>query len=171
MEAIDVVTTAFGGAHMWFDGTAADISAEQANHVPPGRGHPIGALMAHVLQCEDGMLAMFLMGTKPIWERDGWEAKVGLPMMIDLPADPAPTSSCDPTNLMEYGKAVFAQTDAYLASLTPADLDRQVDLTAAGLGKMSLAQFLLTMLLGNTYAHTGEISALKGIQGSKGYPF
>jgi hypothetical protein len=27
------------------------------------------------------------------------------------------------------------------------------------------------MLLGNAYAHTGEISALKGMLGSKGYPF
>lgn len=171
MEAVDTVKTAFGGAHMWFDGTAADISAEQANHVPPGSCHSIGEIMAHVLHCEDGMLTMFLMGTQPIWERDGWGAKLGAPMLIDLPAEPAPEWRCDPEKLREYGKAVFAQTDAYLASLSPADLDREIDLSAAGIGKMPLAGFLLTMLLGNTYAHTGEISALKGIQGSKGYPF
>jgi len=36
---------------------------------------------------------------------------------------------------------------------------------------MSMGTFLTTLLLGNTYAHMGEISALKGLLGSKGYPF
>lgn len=171
MESTGAVKKAFGGAHMWFDGTVADISTEQANLAPPGSAHPIGALMAHVLQCEDGMLTGVIMGKQSLWERGGWEAKVHLPMLIDLPADSRGAGRCDPGQLRDYGKAVFAQTDAYLASLTPADLEKEVDLSAAGLGKMLLADFLLTMLLGNTYAHTGEISALKGIQGAKGYPF
>ncbi len=171
MDAIDAVKTAFGGAHMWFDGTAGDVSGAQANYVPPGSSHSIGELMAHILHCEDGMLTSFLMGTQPIWEREGWGAKLGLTMLIDLPPEPAGSFKCDPGLLRDYGKEVFAQTDLYLAGLTPADLDREIDLTAAGMGKMPLASFLLTMLLGNTYAHTGEISVIKGLQGSKGYPF
>ena len=65
----------------------------------------------------------------------------------------------------------FAKTDAYLGSLTDADLERELDLTAMGFGKLSLGALLGTAVLANTFAHTGEISALKGIQGSKGYPF
>jgi hypothetical protein len=171
MDAIETVKTAFSGAHMWFNGTAGDITDEQANHIPPGRAQPIGELMAHILHCEDGMLSMFLLKQPTIWEREGWGAKTGLPLMIDMPPDPSRRRLVDAAALREYGQKAFAQTDAFLASLVPSNLDDEVDMTSAGLGKMSVGAFLLTMLLGNTYAHTGEISALKGLMGSKGYPF
>lgn len=171
MDSIEAVKTAFAGAHMWFDGTAEDISAEQANQSPPGVCHPIGALMAHIIQCEDIMLSTFVMGGKEtLWERE-WRAKLGVPLLVDFPAEPDRGVKYDPAALRDYGKAVFAQTDSYLASLTPTDLDRELNLTEAGMGKMPVAAFLLTLLVGNTYAHTGEISALKGVQGAKGYPF
>jgi hypothetical protein len=32
-------------------------------------------------------------------------------------------------------------------------------------------QVLITLLLLNAAAHTGEISAIKGVQGLQGYPF
>jgi hypothetical protein len=36
---------------------------------------------------------------------------------------------------------------------------------------MTVYDVLSNFLVGNTLAHTGEISALKGLQGAKGYPF
>lgn len=36
---------------------------------------------------------------------------------------------------------------------------------------MPLGQFLTGFVIANTYAHTGEIPALKGLQSAKGYPF
>jgi hypothetical protein len=39
------------------------------------------------------------------------------------------------------------------------------------LGKINVAGLLTMLLIGNNFAHTGEISALKGIQEQKGYPF
>jgi hypothetical protein len=171
MDSVGAVKTAFGGAHMWFDGTVGDITATQANEQPPGCVHTIGYLMAHILHCEDGLLSMFVMGTPPIWEAEGLEARTGLPMIMDFPGETAPRTVCDPELLRDYGKRVFARTDECLANLTPAALAADVDLSGAGMGSMPLGQFLLTMLLGNTYAHTGEISALKGIGGAKGYPF
>lgn len=171
MNSSEAVKTAFAGAHMWFDGTAADIGADQANEGPPGTCHPIGALMAHVLQCEDVMLSSFVMGGKAsLWERE-WGAKLGVPLLVEFPAEPDRTARFDPAALRDYGKAVFAQTDAYLETLGSDGLERELDLTAAGMGKMPVATFLLTMLLGNTYAHTGEISTLKGLRGAKGFPF
>jgi hypothetical protein len=38
-------------------------------------------------------------------------------------------------------------------------------------GTMPLANVQTLLLLGNTNAHTGEITALKGTQGLRGYPF
>ena len=171
MDSIEAVKTAFGGAHMWYQGTVAGLTSEEANALPPGVAHPIAELMAHILHSEDVMLNVLVRGEQPIWERDGWDKKLGLPMMLRQDNESARSFRCDPQQLDPYTHAVFTNTDTYLSSLTPADLDTELDLTAAGMGKMTLASLLLTMVLGNTYAHTGEISALKGLHGQKGYPF
>ena len=171
MNAIDAIKLAYAGSHQWYQGTIGDVTSETANHVPDGVAHPIGAIAAHIIHCEDVMINTALQGKSSIWERDGWGAKLGLSLMVDLEMQVARSYKCDPLKLSEYAEAVYKNTDAYLSALRPEDLDKEVDLTAAGLGKMGVGQFLLTMLLGNNYAHTGEISALKGIMGKKGYPF
>jgi hypothetical protein len=94
-------------------------------------------------------------------------------MIVDLPTPVKGRGyECDPKAMSKYAEAVFANTDAFLDSLKDSDLEREVELVQFGLpNNMSLGTFLTTMLLGNTYAHTGEISSLKGWQGAKGYPF
>ena len=56
---------------MWYEATIADVTAEQANHLPPGVPHPIGELAAHILHTEDGMINMVILGKQMVWERDG----------------------------------------------------------------------------------------------------
>jgi hypothetical protein len=170
MNAAQVLQSAFGGAHRWFQGTIEGLTAEQANTVPEGIAHPIGSQIAHILHSEDGMIGM-LEGTPPLWQSEGWGEKLGLEMLMSQTAESSRAYRCDPAQLEEYGKAVFARTDAYLAGLSDEDLDRPHDLSAWGMGEVPVGQILTTMTLGNTYAHTGEISALKGTQGLKGYPF
>jgi hypothetical protein len=46
-----------------------------------------------------------------------------------------------------------------------------VDLSAMGMGKQTVGFVLDNALLGHAYCHCGEISAAKGIQGKKGYPY
>jgi hypothetical protein len=67
---------------------------------------------------------------------------------------------------------VFASTDAFLAALSDDELNRELELVPLGFpSNMTVGDFLSQMLLGNTYAHTGEISFVKGSLGNKGYPF
>ena len=171
MDAIAAVKLAFEGSHRWYQGTIEGVTADQACQVPPGVAHPIGELAAHILHSEDGMVNMVLQGKPMVWERDGWAARLGLPVMMDQQTAAARAYKCDPRALQEYAQAVYRSTEAYLDGLEPADLEREADLSAAGMPSMPLGAFLLTMLLGNNYAHTGEISALKGLQGLRGYPF
>ena len=170
MDAIDAIKLAYAGSHQWYQGTIADVTSDAATHVPEGVAHPIGAIAAHIVQCEDVMVNL-LRGKPSIWERDGWGDKLGLSLVVDIEPQVARSYQCDPLKLSEYAEAVYQNTDAYLSTLRPDDLDKEIDLTEAGLGKMGVGEFLLTMLLGNNYAHTGEISALKGVMGKKGYPF
>ncbi|HEX5163803.1 MAG TPA: DinB family protein [Thermomicrobiales bacterium] len=174
MDGIAVLKSAYAGAHMWYRGTIEGLTSEDANRVPPGIAHPIGQQIAHILHAEDGMLNMVLRGQPMLWERDGWGARLDLPLQLAQTSDSARAFRCDAQQLAqlgEYADAVFANTDAYLDSLTPDDLDAEADLTAAGMGTMPLGVFLTQFLLGNTYGHTGEISTLKGMLGRTGYPF
>lgn len=72
--------------------------------------------------------------------------------------------------LRAYGQAVFVDTESYIASLSPEDLDREIDVTHWGMGKVPLGAFIGAITLVNTNRHCGEISLLKGLQGLKGYP-
>lgn len=171
MDGVTVIKSAFAGAHDWYLGTVADVGAEQANTVPAGTAHTIGALIAHILHCEDFMLNTAVQGKPPLWESQGWGEKLGGPLLVDLD-ESARSYKCDPQAMAYYAQAVFANTDAVLSSLQNSDLDRELDLVQFGFpSNMMLGAFLAQMLLGNTYAHTGEISSLKGSMSMKGYAF
>ena len=58
--------------------------------------------------------------------------------------------------------------DGWLASLAPEDLERTLQ---TYVGEMNLAQMLATFVLWHINSHCGEIAALKGCQGARGYSF
>jgi hypothetical protein len=73
--------------------------------------------------------------------------------------------------LRAYAKAVYASVLAYLDGLSEADLEREVDLSANGLGVRSVGWMLAALIAAHTNNMAGEISCLKGLQGAQGYPF
>lgn len=72
----------------------------------------------------------------------------------------------DTSKLHNYGQAVFASTDAYIASLKESDYSRIVQTPA---GQMSVLQ-MVTIVSHHMRDFAGEISCLKDLQGLKGYP-
>lgn len=170
MDAITLLKTAFDASHSWYGGTVADVTEDVANAVPAGTAHPIGSQMAHIVQSEDAMINM-VQGRAPLWERDGYGQRLGLPLILSQTAEGSRAFRLRPADLADYTAAVHAQTKDYLDGLQPGDLDRDIDLSSWGIGAMPLGSVLTNFVLGNTFAHTGEISALKGTQGLRGYPF
>ncbi len=170
MDGAQAMTAAVKASHDWYNGTVADVTGAQANFLPSGVSHPIGETMAHVVQSEDGIVNGMLRGQKTIWEKDGWEKKLGIPNMMMHDTKGARALKLDPKSLGAYTQVVQASTMSYLSGLKPADLDRIVDI-GGDIGKLPVGGVLTMLLVGNTFAHTGEISAIKGMQGAKGYPF
>ena len=82
----------------------------------------------------------------------------------------ARSAAFDIDALRAYARAVYAQTDAVIAGLSSADLERIVDPAAVGLGVQSIQSLLMTLGT-HTVVHSGEISAVKGMQDRKGYAF
>ena len=74
----------------------------------------------------------------------------------------------DLPDLHEYAGKVQSAAQDWLASLTPADLERKVE---TSYGEFNLGQFLEAYVVWHINVHCGEISALKGCQGATGYPF
>lgn len=167
MNGPQALAAAFAGAQNWYSGTVADVTPEMAKEVPPGVVHPIGELAAHILHGQDGFVSM-LTGKKSIWERDGYDTKLGIPFVFLQDHAVARALQTTPADLAEYATKVFAETQAYIATLTDADLDREIDVFG---NKMPVGAALGGPAIGNIFAHVGEISALKGLHGAKGYPF
>ncbi len=171
MDPISLLTQQVKGAHDVVRGTVADLTPEQAQWSPPGQAHAAGPLFAHLAAAEDLFLNM-MTGRQPL-AMGAFTGKTGT-------SEPHPMGSyeewsrrvkIDLRQLSEYVDAVMKNTEEYVAGLKPEDLDREIDLTSAGLGKMSLGAFITMTSVIHPSNHIGEISCLKGLQGAKGYPF
>ena len=104
-----------------------------------------------------------------VWETGGWSERIGLPLPPGRGAgwEEARGTALALAPVLDYQRVVYAATDTYLANLSAEELDRQVSFIG---GEQPVAQ-ILTMLVVHTMLHSGEIAALKGLQGAKGLPF
>ena len=162
----------FAQMHGWLEGTMQDVSGEQCHWQPQGRVVPAGAHYAHhVIGAEDVMVTMMVRGGTPLAMGD-WQDRTGVSEMLPMGTwdDWARRIQIDLPALRTYAQAVYANTDAYLATMTPDEWNRQLDLSAVGMGQSSVGEVLTNVLLDGA-AHCGEISAVKGLQGLQGYPF
>lgn len=170
----DVLRGALDSAHWILDGTMADVDDELANRPAPGSANSIGSAYAHLLLSEDGIVNGLLKGGPPLYVTT-WSGRSG----VDRNPPPGGehgealgewyrTVKVNLGALREYAKAVYTNTQDYLASLDDEALSREVD---SPMGKMPLAQFFEILLTGHCNNLAGEISAIKGAFGRKGYPF
>ena len=168
MEILEYVRLQMANMRRTVDMTMKDVSVEQFNWAPPGTMNTISATFIHLTSVEDHFIQGILQGKPGVWEAQGWSEKTGVkkPPAIGESWDEFKHLHLQPAALLEYQKAVWAATDAYLADLTAENMDRKVKL---GTREMTAAE-LLIMAIHQSLSHTGEIAALKGIQGAKGLP-
>ncbi len=176
MDRVSLLREQLKQAHEFLEGTMADVTVDQARWAPPGKANPLGATYAHLVLGEDGFVNGMLKGSAPL-AATTWVGKVGISEPPPPPFPPKPWDEwgrrvrVDLGPLRQYGQAVFAATDEYLASLSDGDLARTIDLSAIGLGQQTVAWVISNGVLGHRLSHWGEIACLKGLQGAKGFPF
>jgi len=163
-SAINLLRDQYKQSFEWLAGTMQGVTAEILHQAPGGNVPSIAGQVAHAIMTIDGFVLATVSGKPPVMAagnsgvsetppQGDWLAW-GNEVRIDLPV------------FHEYAQAVFAAVDDYLASIEDSALGQELDLP---FGKHSLA-WLFNVGLLNTYSHTGEIAALKGLQGLKGYP-
>ncbi len=158
-------------AHDVLEQTIADCSQETLDKNLSGATITcIGSIYAHIAFGEDMIVQGLLQGKPPIYQSRGWATKLNVSMPASPQMNPewGKTVKMDLPSFREYAKAVYAATNAYIAGLTNAELERKVE--SGFLGPQTVA-WMTGALLNHAATHNGEIAALKGVQGLKGLPF
>jgi hypothetical protein len=177
MTALDLLKKQIEDVRWTFEHTVEDINEAHLHTDPGGVAFPLGSTYAHVLFSEDMIVQGLLQKKAPLFVTT-WKDKTGAdkPMPSfdnkDWSEENKKWSKSVKINLEQmkkYQKAIFKATDAYMATLKPKDLDKEVDL--GSMGKRTVTALISDFMIGHMYSVTGEISVLKGLQGAKGYPF
>ncbi len=146
------------------NGTAQGMTDEQYNFKPEGTCNPVAKNHVHALTAVDFFLNFLAQGKAPLWQPVA--AATGLPQNSleiwkfdgKVPLDA----------IASYGQQVRQSALDYVATLSDADLDRELDTRVFGTQNVG---FLLQLAGMHTVGHTGDMAALKGLQGLKGLPF
>jgi len=173
MNTVELLQFSLGNAFGILKDVAADVTQEQADWQPPGTANPIGATYWHVLSSADYVVFKWGAGQEPLHETADWKEKA-LTVSAPEPEQGGDwqahmrTIRVDLAAAHEYAQAVSGAIQGWLGALTPTDLERKME---TPIGELTLGQLLETFVIWHINAHCGEIAALKGIQGTKGYPF
>jgi len=170
-----ILLNQFKAAYEVQEQTMDGVTQEIAHFMPPGTANPIAGTYAHLIFSEDMFIHNFLKKTPTILEttfKDNTGASELHPMEWQV-AYPKwlKEVKIDVKKFREYAKAVHAETEAYISSLNDADLEKEVDMSAFGMGTKKVYDFIANLISGHANQITGELAVLKGIQGLKGYPF
>ena len=172
MNAQALLQQQLAGYHDILEQTIADCQQETLDKNLPGATiTSVGSVYAHVVFSEDEILHGMLQGKPALYRAENWASRTGVapPSTADFKAEWARTVKMNLPAFREYAKAVYGATDAYIAALSDADLERKVQ--TGFIGEQTVA-FVMSNILGwHVAEHNGEIAALKGVQGLKGLPF
>jgi uncharacterized damage-inducible protein DinB len=125
----------------------------------------IGLIFYHAVRSEDGFIQSRIQGKTQLWESQGWYQKLNLPVedvgahytVEQVNAFPVPEMK----DLQGYADAVRAKTIEYLQALTPAELDRKINMPRFG---DMLVGSALTFVAVHAAEHAGEMAYLRGLQ-------
>jgi len=152
--------------HGTLEAAIGDCPAEVvANKLPGAKINSIGAIYAHTVMGEDGLLNGLVRGGTPVYYARGWAEKVGLGMPRGT-MEPDWKVDYDLELFREYARDVYKTTYDYLETVSDDELDRVIESGFAP--PMPVRSFIADLLAWHVATHQGEISALKGVQGLEG---
>ena len=139
------------------------VTPEQARwHLAGSAANPIAKTFLHVYISQDRLVHR-LEDQPPLLAR-GWQEQLG----FDPDKPWYQQSEPDLEASRAYAREVQQATRAFLENVPPEALAREVD---APVGRLPALNALALILVIHKMTHTGEIAALLGCQGVKGFPF
>ncbi len=150
------------------DAALDDLTDEQLIFYPGGTISPIGVIWLHMVFSEDSFIAI-LMKKPTTWDSGGWKERFNLEKAPDFGEDWSIYRDAKMTVaiLKSYTRAVRKETNTCLEATSAETLDESVKFFTDSDPKADV----WVLLSQHSLLHSGEIAALKGIQGVKGLPF
>jgi hypothetical protein len=165
MKSSSVLTDAFERIGGSVEGVLRGLGPEQLNRRPGGRGNSIAWLIWHLSRIQDDHIAD-AAGLEQVWTAQGFATR------FDFPLDPGDTGyghtseqvssiRADSADvLLDYHRAVLAQTLEFIAPLDGPDFDRIVD--ESWDPPVSLGVRLVSVL-GDCLQHVGQAAYVRGL--------
>lgn len=157
----DALKTALGG-----------LSVDDLDWQPHPDCNSMGWLVWHLTRVQDDHLSD-LMGREQLWTGEGWYAR------FNRPPDPsdigwghtseqvAAFESPDVETLLGYHRAVLERTKGYIATLWPADLERE--LNEPWFSPLPTVGVRLVSVVSDGLQHAGQVAYVRGLLQGKGW--
>lgn len=166
MDAKTMLREQMNALHGVLEAAIGDCPSESlTKKMPDSKINTIGAIYAHTVFSEDGMLNYMVRGQAPVYMAGGWAEKIGVAMPQGT-MEPDWAVDIDLGLFRQYAAQVYEATDQYLDTVTDEELARVIEPGFAP--PMPVLSFIATILAWHVGTHQGEISALKGVQGLEG---
>jgi hypothetical protein len=172
MRAQALLQQQLAGYHDLLEQTIADCQQETLDKNLPGATiTSVGSIYAHTVFSEDEIVHGMLQGKPGLYRAQNWASRTGVepPSTPEFKPEWARTVRMNLPAFREYAKAVYGATDAYIATLSDADLERTIQ--TGFMGDQTIAFIVSNVLAWHVAEHNGEIAALKGVEGLTGLPF
>ena len=175
MDTVGLIHHTMGFAFQLLEQVVSDLTQEQTDWMPPGNANPIGALYWHTVAYCDQLVHEWGMGQAPLRHSAGWQEKVVIASPPENPEDPhwdlrnaREDLRVDLPALHDYARATAQALKSWAAALTLEDMAHPM---STPIGDYRLDLWIEIFVIWHINAHCGEIAALKGCQGLKGYPW
>jgi len=171
MTLLESLITDLRRLHDALDKCLDGLTSDQLHMVPAG--HPKANTIAwnlwHYVRTEDNVVRFVLQDRRPtVWVEGGYPERLGLhPSAQGTGMSTAEAQALrikDVPLFVDYMKNVWASTEAYVPSLSAADLDRKIALKFVG--EMPVARVLALVGITHGFTHLGEIELTRTLVGA-----
>ena len=172
MQWKELVIDGYGRVLEVLEVTLEGMSREDLDEQPDRDCNSMGWLAWHLTRVQDNHIAD-LMGEEQLWTRDEWYAK------FDRRPDPkdigwghtseqvAAFKSPDVETLLGYHRAVLERSRRFVASLTPEDLDRE--LNEPWFQPLPTVGVRLVSVMSDDLQHAGQVAYIRGLLKGRGW--
>lgn len=172
MEWRDLIIDGYGRVLQVLEVALDGLTEDDLNEQPHPDCNTIGWLAWHLTRVQDDHIAD-LMGEEQLWLIDGWHARFNRspnPKDIGWGHSSEQVSAFRSPNtetLLDYHRAVLERTKRYIATLSTADLDRE--LNEPWFQPLPTVGVRLVSVLSDDLQHAGQVAYIRGLLKGRGW--
>jgi hypothetical protein len=172
MEWRDLVIDSYSRVLQMLEEALKGVTIQDLDRQPHADCNSMGWIVWHLTRSHDSQMAD-LRRSQQVWIKEGWYAK------FKREPDPSDTGfgatseevaafrSPEARVFLDYFKAVLEQTQKYLLTLAPKDLERVLD--EPWFKPPPTVGVRIVSILADCLGHAGEVDYLRGLFGGKGW--